>query len=166
VNELVASVFPGSRNLKFVSKFGSFASIVVSLMRVPHSNSIITATKDGSVKMWSLDTLQPQLAMKSAAGVSSFSFIDTSRCLLSHGRTVRLLSLRHCFPVLLMCDSDVVSMQRNSKKSVLLWCEVQSPNTPVALPIMQPVQRCRKFCKRFGYYMCDICLAGRFSQNF
>ena len=115
----------GSRNLKSVCKFGSFASIVVSLLRVPRYNAIITATKDGSVKMWSLDTLQPQLAMKSASGLTSFNFIDTSRCLLSHGRIVRLLSLRHCFPVLLMCDSDVASMERTGTDSVLVWCEVR-----------------------------------------
>ena len=106
---------------------------MVSLLRVPRYNAIITATKDGSVKMWSLDTLQPQLAMKAAAGLSSFSFIDTSRCLLGHGRTVRLLSLRHCFPVLLMCDSDVASMERAGTNSVLLWCEVRSRSSTFVL---------------------------------
>lgn len=129
-----------SRNLKFVSKFGSFASIVVSLLRVPHSNSIMTATKDGSVKMWSLDTLQPQLAMKSAAGISSFNFIDTSRCLLNHGRIVRVLSLRHCFPVLVMCDSDVASMERTGKDSVLLWCKVLIPTHAVSAMLSTPVK--------------------------
>eukprot|EP00892_Ulva_mutabilis_P006734 jgi/Ulvmu1/4432/UM002_0157.1 len=111
---------------KYICTFGAFTSLVTALQRVPDSPSVVVANQDGSLKMWCMETFQPQVSIKVGSGISYFCFASKQCGVLWHGRTAHVLWLRCMFPPFFNTTSTAISLERASLESVLVRFEDDS----------------------------------------
>jgi hypothetical protein len=102
----------------------NFSSIPCAVRRVPHTNMILTATEEGSVVTWSMDTLEALFKMKVQHGVHGLRFVDSTTLVFHVNRDIYVILLRHFFTTFLECNSQVVSVELVVPGIVMCCCEV------------------------------------------
>jgi hypothetical protein len=103
----------------------NFSSIPCAVRRVPQTNMILTATEDGSVVTWSMDTLKALFKMKVQQGVRGLRFVDSTTFVFHVDRDIYVVLLRHFFTTFLECNSPVLSVSLVVPGMVMCCCEVR-----------------------------------------
>ena len=109
-----------------IASFGSFSSAVVSVERVPDANMLATATRDGAVAAWDMDTLQAKFKMRVDGGVTGLHFTSSSHLVLHSGLTVHVILLRHFFTRFAQCSAAPTAAQLVAPGVAMAPCAVRS----------------------------------------
>jgi hypothetical protein len=104
--------------------FGGFSSIVSAVERVPKTSMVVTATIDGSVSAWSLDTIEAKFKMRVQNGVVGLHFTSNTSFFFFNGREVHVMMLRHFFTTFTECSSMPTALELVAPRVIMATCTV------------------------------------------
>ena len=87
---------------------------------------LVTATLDGAVVAWSMESFEPIFRMKARDGVRGMRFIDATTFVIWAKYEAHVIMLRHFFTTYMECNSPVAALDAAAPGVVMCTCEVRS----------------------------------------
>ncbi|MEW5315346.1 MAG: hypothetical protein WDW38_006784 [Sanguina aurantia] len=103
------------------STIGKASAATVQIACDREGKHMLTASVDGGVTMWVVESLIPVYRLKMAVAAANVGFYGKhcDRCMLSAGSEVKLFSISHLFETWMDCNSPVASLRQLSYGLVL-----------------------------------------------
>jgi WD40 repeat protein len=110
---------------RHIQQFGNCSGIVTALERVPSTNMILTATTDGSVNVWSSDSVNAKFKMRAEHGVSGLCFTGEAHLAFHSARSIHVILLRHFFATFAECSAVPTSAKLVAPGCIMTPCSVR-----------------------------------------
>lgn len=116
---------PACREPKRIQDLHNFSSIVCAVERVPKTSMIVTASLDGAIVAWSMESFEALFRMKAQRGVRGLRFIDATSFVFWATYEAHVIMLRHFFTTFMECNSPLAAIETPAPGILMCTCEVR-----------------------------------------